>query len=225
MAMNFVYLPYDYLEEMAMLTDEEFGRLTRGMLAYAQTGDMPGLTGSERFFAVRVRNQLDRNRRHYEEKCEKARQAANARWGKTEDGDLGEAAPECGGMRQDANTNPNPNPNPSTSPKKKGKKEKNPSPEKDTQGRPTPKPTPNAEGEREAETKAAGTAGFSTGFSTDFSTGAAFSTELSTEPGTDLPCLRQKSAGASGTSQPVPPEDMQARKRFWLEQLEREGQK
>jgi hypothetical protein len=66
MARNYVALPYDYLEEMSLLNNEEFGRLVRGLLLYGSTGDAPDLPGNERFLFPRVKAQEDRFRENYE---------------------------------------------------------------------------------------------------------------------------------------------------------------
>lgn len=54
MARNYAALPYEYLDEMEALSDAEFGRLMRALLAYSMTGEPIALCGNEKFFAKRV---------------------------------------------------------------------------------------------------------------------------------------------------------------------------
>lgn len=69
--MEYTIIPYDDLEEMDCLTDEEYGRLVRAFLRYSITGEEPELTGSERFFWKMVRNRENRRRKNYEAKVQK----------------------------------------------------------------------------------------------------------------------------------------------------------
>lgn len=84
MARNYAALPYDYLEEMEALTDAEFGRLTRALLAYSMTGEKIALCGNERFYAKRVMAQEDRFKASYEDvstaRSEAGKAGAAARW-------------------------------------------------------------------------------------------------------------------------------------------------
>ena len=112
MAREYVPLPIEYLEEMAPLTDEDFGRLVRALLLYARDGTPVNLEGDCRFYCARVMNKD----RHYaeraaEEEERKERMSrrnsrnAQARY-KTGD----ETAVACDGMQQHAmagNTIPN----------------------------------------------------------------------------------------------------------------------
>ncbi len=50
MGRTYVALLHEYLEEMEELTDEEFGRLCRGLLRYSATGEVFEPSGNERFF-------------------------------------------------------------------------------------------------------------------------------------------------------------------------------
>jgi len=85
MARNYTALPHEYLEEMSGLSDEEWGRLTRGLLHYSITGEEPVLSGNERFFWIRVRNRETGLQQHYQELAVKRSRAgkkgASARWG------------------------------------------------------------------------------------------------------------------------------------------------
>ena len=82
---TYAAVPHEYYEEMAELTDEEFGRLIRALLRYSMTGEESALTGNERFFFKRVTNQEVRHQKHYDElsavRSEAGRRGAAARWG------------------------------------------------------------------------------------------------------------------------------------------------
>ncbi len=84
MAEGYTSVPHQYLEEMEMLNDAEFGRLMRHLLIYSATGEITSLSGPERFFSNRVRLQEDMSARSYAEKAkarsEAAKKAAAARW-------------------------------------------------------------------------------------------------------------------------------------------------
>lgn len=85
MAMNYTALPFDFLEEAADLTDEEYGRLIRWAQYYQQTGEVGELPGNERFLARRLKMQIDRYCENYEQKAgarrDAGRKGAAARWG------------------------------------------------------------------------------------------------------------------------------------------------
>ena len=82
---TYAAVPHEYFEEMADLTDEEFGRLIRALLRYSMTGEQSDLAGNERYFFKRVINQEERHQKHYEElsaiRSEAGRRGAAARWG------------------------------------------------------------------------------------------------------------------------------------------------
>ncbi|MCD8008135.1 MAG: DUF6291 domain-containing protein [Clostridiales bacterium] len=67
MARTYAALLYEYKQEMAELSDAEFGRLCRALIDYSETGTPIALCGNERFYANRVMAQEDRIRRSYEE--------------------------------------------------------------------------------------------------------------------------------------------------------------
>ena len=75
MAMNYTPVPDDWLEEMDMLSDEEYGRYIRWCQHYRITGEMLDLFGNERYFAKRGKMQVDRYVAHYEELLEKRRRS------------------------------------------------------------------------------------------------------------------------------------------------------
>ncbi len=57
---NYAALPHEYLEEMAELSDAEFGRLCRALIQYSVSGIKPELAGPERYCANRAYMQEDR---------------------------------------------------------------------------------------------------------------------------------------------------------------------
>lgn len=83
MARSYAALPHDYLEEMELLSDEEFGRLIRALLVYSKTGETSELSGSERVLFPRVKLQEDRFQESYnaslEQKQEAGRKGGKAR--------------------------------------------------------------------------------------------------------------------------------------------------
>ena len=79
MARNYAALFHEYLDEMADLTDAEFGRLARALLVYSRTGEFPALNGNERLFKRRVIMQEDRAQESYVQVVEKNR--ANGKLG------------------------------------------------------------------------------------------------------------------------------------------------
>lgn len=79
MARNYAALYHEYLDEMADLTDAEFGRLARALLVYSRTGEFPALNGNERLFKRRVIMQEDRAQESYVQVVEKNR--ANGKLG------------------------------------------------------------------------------------------------------------------------------------------------
>lgn len=77
MARDYTPLPFEFLEEMDGLTDEEYGRLIRAMQRYSIDGTPPEITGTERLFWKRCRNVIDRYNESYEK-----RNSANVENGK-----------------------------------------------------------------------------------------------------------------------------------------------
>lgn len=89
MARNYAALPHDYIEEMADLSDAEFGRLIRTLLIYSKTGREETLSGGERYLWRRVRNQEDRFQESYDSasnaKSEAGKKGAAKRWQRVAD--------------------------------------------------------------------------------------------------------------------------------------------
>ncbi len=126
MTRSYAALPYEYLEEMEALTDEEFGRLCRGLLRYSREGEPIRSEGNLRFFTRRVMGREDRFQESYEAQRQKlsraGKKAAAARWGKGATGEDSEPVPSDGaGMpshagddntkaEAKAETKPKPNP-------------------------------------------------------------------------------------------------------------------
>ena len=86
MARNYAAVPHEYLDEMAELSDEEFGRLMRALILYSSTGQEVQLAGNERYLYKRVIAQENRYQQNYddleEKRSEKAKRAAALRWNK-----------------------------------------------------------------------------------------------------------------------------------------------
>lgn len=85
---NYAALPHEYMDEMAELTDEEWGRLTRALLWYSISGEETDLPGNERFFWRRVVNRENGLQQHYEDlsalRSEAGKKGAASRWGNQE---------------------------------------------------------------------------------------------------------------------------------------------
>lgn len=72
-----------YLKIFEQLTDEQLGQLTRHMLSFAKTGKEPSIEDPlvKLSFAF-IKDDMERNQRKYEEKCERLRANARKRWDK-----------------------------------------------------------------------------------------------------------------------------------------------
>lgn len=86
MARNYAALPHEYLEEMDILSDAEFGRLCRALLKYSMTGEEVQLEGAEKVLLKRVYMQERRFQESYSDLTESRREAgkkgAAKRWHK-----------------------------------------------------------------------------------------------------------------------------------------------
>ena len=93
---DYVPIPMEYLEEMACLSDADFGALIRGLLSLNVTGETPVLPERASMFWVRVRNRDERYQASFEEAAQRRSEAgkagARARWNAT----------ACERMRTDA---------------------------------------------------------------------------------------------------------------------------
>ena len=86
------------------LADDQVAQLFRGMVGYFTDGTDPDFTGVLKFVWITVRQQMDRDKEKYVEKCERNRANAQKRWSTEDD------ANAYGRMRthaMDANTNTN----------------------------------------------------------------------------------------------------------------------
>ena len=72
-----------YLKIFEQLTDAQLGQLTRHMLSFAKTGKEPSIEDPlvKLSFAF-IKDDIERNQRKYEEKCERLRANARKRWDK-----------------------------------------------------------------------------------------------------------------------------------------------
>nr|DAK59974.1 MAG TPA: hypothetical protein [Caudoviricetes sp.] len=72
-----------YLKIFEQLTDAQLGQLTRHMLSFAKTGEEPNIEDPivKLSFAF-IKDDMERNKRKYEEKCERLRANARKRWDK-----------------------------------------------------------------------------------------------------------------------------------------------
>lgn len=70
-----------YLKIFEQLTDAQLGQLTRHMLFFAKTGEEPNIEDPivKLSFAF-IKDDMERNKRKYEEKCERLRANARKRW-------------------------------------------------------------------------------------------------------------------------------------------------
>ena len=68
MAREYTPIPFEFLEELDGLSDEEYGRLIRAMQAYSIDGTEPDFEGVERLFWKRCRNTIDRFCESYEKR-------------------------------------------------------------------------------------------------------------------------------------------------------------
>lgn len=72
-----------YLKIFEQLTDAQLGQLTRHMLSFAKTGEEPNIEDPivKLSFAF-IKDDMERNQRKYEDKCERLRANARKRWDK-----------------------------------------------------------------------------------------------------------------------------------------------
>lgn len=73
--MTYIKIFVDYLDAIEPLGDAERGRLFTSLLSYARTGEVPQLSGNERFLFPMMRAQIDRDSDAFDEKEEKKRNA------------------------------------------------------------------------------------------------------------------------------------------------------
>lgn len=110
MARNYAALPHEYLEEMEMLSDAEFGRLCRALLKYSMTGEEERLQGAEKVLLKRVFLQERRYQDSYDDitkaRKEAGKKGANKRWhGIASDSKAIASHSKNGNTETDTNTN------------------------------------------------------------------------------------------------------------------------
>ena len=64
------------------LTDEQTGKLFRGMIAYFASGKAPKFDGVLKYVWIPIRQQMDRDKEKYDAKCEKNREKIQKYWDK-----------------------------------------------------------------------------------------------------------------------------------------------
>lgn len=84
---------HSYLKSLEPLNDGERGRLFTALLEYSSTGVEPDLRGNERFVFPMMKEQIDRDKDRYNQRCESNKKNAEMRW----------HANACEPMRTDAN--------------------------------------------------------------------------------------------------------------------------
>ena len=79
------YFPayHSYLEVMEALTDAEKGRLFTACLLYSKTGEVPQLSGHERYLFPAFKSQIDRDKKSYDEYSAAQAEKARKRWDAT----------------------------------------------------------------------------------------------------------------------------------------------
>lgn len=80
MPMAYVSLFFSYREQLAMLPDDERGRLILAILDYAEKGTLPELSGAAGMCFSFIRAQIDRDSEKYDERCRKNRENIRKRW-------------------------------------------------------------------------------------------------------------------------------------------------
>lgn len=93
MAQEYFCAYHSYLESMEPLGDAEIGRLFKALLVYSKTGAEPDLRGNERFIFPTMKQQIDRDAKKYEARCEQNRQNVLQRYTGADDGIRASAKP------------------------------------------------------------------------------------------------------------------------------------
>lgn len=106
MARDYTPIPFEFLDELDGLSDEEYGRLIRAMQKYSIDGNEPEISGTERLFWKRCKNTVDRYKASYE-----SRYAANA-----ENGSKGGRPRKQTGFQETQKSQPEPETKPKPKP-------------------------------------------------------------------------------------------------------------
>ena len=80
MALQAINLYHSYRTSFDVLSDAEFGRLLRGAIDYAVSGEEPVFRGNEKIVWGVVRDQINRDQEAYAAKCAKNRANASERY-------------------------------------------------------------------------------------------------------------------------------------------------
>ena len=78
--MSWIMVYYDALKEYRLLSDEQFGRLIRAALSFAQDGTEPTFDGPEAYLWPGLENRLIRDKESYAEKCRQNAENIRKRW-------------------------------------------------------------------------------------------------------------------------------------------------
>ncbi len=87
----------------AALTDQEAGQLIKAIFCYVTTGKCADITGAAKIAYISIVDDLDRNQKKYEQKCEKNRANASKRWGEGKSIGKNEDAIACDRIKRNAN--------------------------------------------------------------------------------------------------------------------------
>lgn len=71
MSMEYFCCYHSYLKKCEKLSDQELGRLFRALMKFSETGETQDLTGRESIAFDFIADDIDRAKKHYEEKCKK----------------------------------------------------------------------------------------------------------------------------------------------------------
>ena len=81
MAKKGVLMYYDLLEQLKDFTDEQFGKVVRVMIKYDRDGIEPKIDDMQIKLAFNIlKPTIDRNKKEYQDKCDKNRENINKRW-------------------------------------------------------------------------------------------------------------------------------------------------
>ena len=80
MALEYFCCYHSYRRKVAKLSDQEVGRLFRALLEYSESGEAKELAGRESVAFDFIADDIDRQKRAYQEKCEQSKKNASKRW-------------------------------------------------------------------------------------------------------------------------------------------------
>ena len=78
-----VIMYYDLIEQLSDFNDKDFREIIIAMMEYDKTGKEPNFDGMKKIAFKFIKTTIDKNNQDYFEKCEKNRQNAMSKWGKT----------------------------------------------------------------------------------------------------------------------------------------------